>query len=670
MIIKSNPFFFSKRAFVFGILSLIISCGPPTMEEFTKNLPFKLRANSEVHKAITHFKTKGESKKTAALLFLLKNMEGHFGLSNILSEKYDSILMPKEYGYEIPNTADKNGIVLKRLISMEEKYGKIKPVLTKIRYDINSLSADYLIENINWAFKVWEKAPWAKNISFDDFCEHILPYRADQEPMHKWREMAFDNFKWVINNNQKTNLTEACAMINDSIKNVLSNMIEMSLYPVRLTYDRMHTFKVGICEDETAFATLAMRGVGLPVGIDFVPQWPWRSMGHSWNYLLLEDGATIPFMGTETNPGVPHFEKEKKGKVYRKTFSKQKKSLAEIESDHSKIPTFFRSPYFKDVTDLYVKTHDISVSLKNTDATLGKYVYLSVFDNQKWEPIDWALQKENQVTFKNIQGGIVYLPKYYKNQQFVHTENPIILEENGTVKSIEPNFEKTETLTLKRKYPLSKHMDDYLKNMIGGRFEVSNNADFKEAIVIRTIENKPETYLRSLQNKRTTKKYKYIRYVASKKDSGRCNLAIFNAFTLKKGKEIKLNGKIIGTKGSFKGYGAEKQKAFDNDPSTFFDAPEIDWGKAWIGLEFDKPIQISKIDFMPRNDTNTIFEGQEYELFYWNKGWRGMGKEIANTTEKITFKNVPTNALYLLHNHSGGKEERIFTWNKGHVKWY
>ena len=72
MIIKSNPFFFSKRAFVFGILSLIISCGPPTMEEFTKDLPFKLRANSEVHKAITHFKTKGESKKTAALLFLLK----------------------------------------------------------------------------------------------------------------------------------------------------------------------------------------------------------------------------------------------------------------------------------------------------------------------------------------------------------------------------------------------------------------------------------------------------------------------------------------------------------------------------------------------------------------------------------------------------------------------
>jgi hypothetical protein len=105
---------------------------------------------------------------------------------------------------------------------------------------------------------------------------------------------------------------------------------------------------------------------------------------------------------------------------------------------------------------------------------------------------------------------------------------------------------------------------------------------------------------------------------------------------------------------------AKNQKAFDNDPSTFFDASENEWGKALIGLEFVTPIQISKIDFMPRNDTNTIFEGQEYELFYWDKGWRGMGKKIANTLEEITFGNVPTEALYLLHNHSGGKRRTDF----------
>lgn len=174
-------------------------------------------------------------------------------------------------------------------------------------------------------------------------------------------------------------------------------------------------------------------------------------------------------------------------------------------------------------------------------------------------------------------------------------------------------------------------------------------------------------YLRSIKNTISKKKYRYIRYVSSKKDSGRCNLAIFNIFD---DNSQKLKGKIIGSSGSYKGYGAEKEKAFDNNPATFFDAKEEDWGNAWIGLEFTKPVQISKIDFMPRNDTNTIFEGQEYELFYWDKGWHGIGRKIADSSEKITFENVPTGALYLLHNHSGGKEERIFTYENGKVNWY
>ena len=243
----------------------------------------------------------------------------------------------------------------------------------------------------------------------------------------------------------------------------------------------------------------------------------------------------------------------------------------------------------------------------------------------------------------------------------------MIVDENGKITQLIPNYNKTQKLILKRKYPLHKRMNDYLKNMIGGRFEASNDKDFKDVIVLGTLNEKPEPYLRSITNTVSNKQYKYIRYVSSPKDSGRCNLAIFNIFN-QTGK--KLEGKVIGSKESYKGYGAEKEKAFDNNPASFFDAKEEDWGKAWIGLELNPPSQISKIDFMPRNDTNTIFEGQEYELFYWDKGWHGMGKKMANASEKITFDNVPSNTLYLLHNHSGGKEERIFIYENGKIVWY
>lgn len=657
------------RLFYFLILLFFISCGND-IELYTKELSPRLANNLEVVKAITHYKHKGETQKIKALLFLLKNIDGHYAVSNVLSKEYDSILSPKEFGGQLPANETKYGIALQKLIVLEEKYKGIKSTLTKIRYDNQVLVSDYLIENIDASFEVWKKSPWAKDLSFDDFCETILPYRADREPIHHWRKKAYENFSWVMKTNPQIDRISACSIINDSLKKVLSNMIEMNMYPKRLTYDKMYKFKLGICEDETTFAVLAMRSVGLPVGIDFVPQWPWRSMGHSWNYLLLEDGRTVPFMGTETNPKVPHFEKDKKGKVFRKTFSKQETTLAQIEKDHSKIPDFFKSPYLKDVTHLYGKTYDVTIPLESPTYGEEKYVYLSVFDNQEWVSVDWAVSKQKEATFKNVEGGIVYLPLYYRQQQFLSAGHPVVVNEKGEATQLIPNKDKTQTLKLKRKYPLHKRMDDYLKNMIGGRIELSNHADFRKPYVMATIEAKPKPYLRTIKAMDTIGKYKYIRYLSSAQDSGRCNVAIFNVYGRNNRGSIKLKGELIGTNRSYRGYGAEKRMAFDDDPSTFFDAPEEEWGKAWVGLKFEEPSAVFSVDFMPRNDTNTIFEGQEYELFYWDKGWQGLGKKIANDSRCISFEKVPLGALYLLHNYSGGNEERIFKYENGKVHWY
>lgn len=42
-------------------------------------------------------------------------------------------------------------------------------------FDAKVITATYLIENIDYSFKVWEQRPWGKYISFDDFCEFLLP---------------------------------------------------------------------------------------------------------------------------------------------------------------------------------------------------------------------------------------------------------------------------------------------------------------------------------------------------------------------------------------------------------------------------------------------------------------------------------------------------------------
>ena len=53
--------------------------------------------------------------------------------------------------------------------------------------------------------------------------------------------------------------------------------------------------------------------------------------------------------------------------------------------------------------------------------------------------------------------------------------------------------------------------------------------------------------------------------------------------------------------------------------------------------------------------------GQEYELFYASDGkWLSAGRQIAPADDEIKFAGVPAGALLWLHDHTGGREERIF----------
>lgn len=45
-----------------------------------------------------------------------------------------------------------------------------------------------------------------------------------------------------------------------------------------------------------------MRSCGIPVAIDYVPQWLYRSTNHVWNVVLSSGGRWIPFMGGESGP--------------------------------------------------------------------------------------------------------------------------------------------------------------------------------------------------------------------------------------------------------------------------------------------------------------------------------------------------------------------------------
>lgn len=78
-----------------------------------------------------------------------------------------------------------------------------------------------------------------------------------------------------------------------------------------------------------------------------------------------------------------------------------------------------------------------------------------------------------------------------------------------------------------------------------------------------------------------------------------------------------------------------------------------------ITLDFGVPVQIEAIRYAPRNANNMIVIGDKYALYYYDKGWKHIGAQVA-TANYLTFENVPANHIYWLSNLSNGNEELPF----------
>src|SRR5579862_6691741 len=53
--------------------------------------------------------------------------------------------------------------------------------------DLQSLSAAFLLENLNLAYDAWENAAWRTNVTKEMFFDEILPYACMDERREAWR---------------------------------------------------------------------------------------------------------------------------------------------------------------------------------------------------------------------------------------------------------------------------------------------------------------------------------------------------------------------------------------------------------------------------------------------------------------------------------------------------
>ncbi len=383
---------------------------------------------SELLKVIEHYsKEKADSLKLKAAYFLIGNMDkqfyAHFKVVDSTGrDMHFNVLAYPDYK-----------TMVQAWDSLEKIYGPIENKRDSTVYDYEIITANFLIENIDLAFRAWT-FDWARHLNFNQFCEFILPYRGTNEPLENWRKYFFNKYQWVLDSvKDKSDPVQACIVINNDLRSWFKFDSRFYRQSTDQSLSDMLKNKMGRCEDMTNLAIYAMRAMGVPVTSDFTPYWAKTGNNHAWNTVISKTGKPIIFMGGLTNPYEYDLSHDL-AKVYRKTFARQKNSLAEIKPEYEQAPPYINRNNIIDVTQEYVKTASVFIPLKKEKPDSVHFAYICVFNSGEWKAIDWGKILPNKsVTFKNIGLDIAYLPAYYKNEKIIPAGDAFILTKQGNV---------------------------------------------------------------------------------------------------------------------------------------------------------------------------------------------------------------------------------------------
>lgn len=602
-----------------------------------------------------------DSLKYRAALFLINNMKGYKAPYGKALEYYNQSVKCLEKPVSIKSV----GKVWKASI---DKYA-----LEEIEWvnDTDTLSADFLIENIEQAFEAWESAPWYRQISFDQFCEFILPYRVMNEQLViGWRKELRDKYQTLIRN--VTDVKEAFSILSDSIiKSVRQTNPLCPYFPDVLTIEAL---KQANCAQRCVLQIAILRSLAIPVAMDMIPFWSnYSTVGHTWvslvlggkTYTLYEkdkiakqynpiDASRFP-VEYKPNPNDKYpfkVDSEKKAsKIYRASYE-----LISPDCEMTDIP-------FLNDMHLYDVSLDYGLNLSVTVPVESKYKQLclcSFRTGSNWQPVAVSPVYNGNIIFKNVGSDIIYVVAFSHGNHVHAVTNPFLLKKDGSLQYFNPDTIEKEKVALYRKYPVFSNWSNQWGKMIGGKFEGANLADFSDAELLDSIQTMPFGGVTLSVN--NEKAFRYMRYKTPK--TARTPLAELSFYTQTPVGIQKLEGSPI----SYKVFPEDVKNAFDGKRETIANTKSL---KYWIGIDLGegKEQTVCTIKFVPKSDTNSIEPGHLYELFYFDKIWKSLGRQVS-TDDFLIYKQVPKNAVLLLKDYTKGKEERIFYHDAGRQIWY
>lgn len=433
-----------KKVFMCGKILLLLFVSSYSLYAQINNSLF---GKKEKLKELLMQHYKNDVQKQQAATFLIDNID----IQN--SQNYNWVDVN---GKKIPyNELDFSNIeeAVKAFNKLKDSV-KIIPKPYKLM-DVEELTPELLIKNIDLAFDSWKNYPWSKSYDFNTFCEYILPYRSLTEPLEDWR----GDYQYLVKNNMNIVEDETeSAVVAISVIKSLKNFSFVSSRPDPIPYlspKQLLFRREGACNDLANLALLACRSIGVAVTYDFTPFYGASSNRHFWDTVITEKGEHIPFNGNcfgnlNGFPYAYNVNEKRLAKVFRYTYSIQKKALASIQNAKNIPDGFLKEKNIIDVTAEYVPTGNLKLIVPaETKETL---YYLNVFNLSKWQTIDWTERVGNTIEYKDLGVNIVYLPSVYLSavKKMQYSPYPILMDLDKNQKELKPNYTRTFSYDISR----------------------------------------------------------------------------------------------------------------------------------------------------------------------------------------------------------------------------
>ena len=637
---------------------------------------------------MAYYHTIGRSaEKREAARYLFDNMPYHYGYGVTVRDSKEAKRWAKETTETLRNLLDEYGLYQipgDTIRTLREERRADSLAMQRIDKEVQSefipmmdgsqVTASFLIRHINHAFKVWRTSRLAKSLTFDEFKEYILPYKAFNGYSFLESGDIYDRlFGGMIDLDSISNREDCINAYNYVMRTLRDLTGSKQCHGRKGLYD-LFFYRSHACDDIASYACCILRSMGFPITVENTVGHRTLTGMHYFCSLYDAENKDWVTYNAETYDPTMYWDKEETLNIYRNTYAAQPGTPYFLRHKYEHVPDELSNPCMVDVTAHVKRVH--SVTLPISGYGNSNLAYLATFNRAMPDALlhtTWGvIDKENgMVTFDNAMPHVLFFPVFYRGTQMEVFGTPFYLDDRGHMSylpHVDMACEKTASITLTRKFPRKKHLIQAAEELVGGVFTGTNDWSMREADTLYRITEAPEPVFAEYKFAHP-KAYQIYRFDASP-SSGKTHIAMLEWVTSTKyGYENTLpasRAHILVESDTLRCGDTTVVKVLDEPIERMQWKAEYDgnmetapssYGRITFWLK--QPQVVTAVRFAPLHADNGIKAGNRYELLHWDGAWRSLGTAVARY-EYLHFDSVPAHRLYWLRNLTEGKEEQPF----------